>query len=182
MPQPRSKRMRLSRRSAMAATGLGLLEPATAAGQTAGAGTRYDIDKHPADWDDLVLQTLARTGVPGLSIAITNAEKVVYLKGFGVRHVGKSEPVDPDTVFQLASMSKPRLSRRASFEALSPFRQKSRQNDRYSRRTIGTSTVLSLQCESRAAACRHVTTRRGRPRGCRRHSPDRFGKRFRAIP
>src|SRR3954452_19116169 len=107
MPQARSKRMRLSRRSAIAVTGVGLLGPATAAGQTAGARTRYEVDKHPADLDDLVLQTLARTGVPGLSIAITNAEKVVYLKGFGVRDVGKSEPVDPDTVFQLASMSKP---------------------------------------------------------------------------
>jgi hypothetical protein len=99
--------MRLSRRSAIAVTGLGLLGPATAAGPTAGARTWYEVDKHPADLDDLVLQTLARTGIPGLSIAITNSEKVVYLKGFGVRQVGKSEPVDPDTVFELASMSKP---------------------------------------------------------------------------
>jgi hypothetical protein len=72
--------MRLSRRSALAAAGLGLLGPTTAAGQTAGPRTRYEVDKHPADLDDLILETLGRTGVPGLSIAITNAEKVVYLK------------------------------------------------------------------------------------------------------
>ncbi len=32
---------------------------------------------------------------------------MVYLKGFGVRKVGTEEPIDADTVFQLASLSKP---------------------------------------------------------------------------
>jgi CubicO group peptidase (beta-lactamase class C family) len=45
--------------------------------------------------------------VPGLSVAVVFEDQVVYLKGFGVREVGKPEPVDADTVFQLASMSKP---------------------------------------------------------------------------
>ncbi|UXN66556.1 beta-lactamase family protein (plasmid) [Phyllobacterium sp. A18/5-2] len=45
--------------------------------------------------------------VPGLSIAIIYQDEVVYLKGFGVREEGKGEPVDADTVFQLASFSKP---------------------------------------------------------------------------
>lgn len=45
--------------------------------------------------------------VPGLSIAITFNGEVVYLKGFGVREKGKSDTVNPDTVFQLASVSKP---------------------------------------------------------------------------
>ena len=35
---------------------------------------------------------------------------MVYLKGFGVREAGKEEPVDADTVFQLASVSKPMAS------------------------------------------------------------------------
>src|SRR6185295_12339849 len=34
-------------------------------------------------------------------------DEVVYLKGFGVREAGKGEPVDADTVFLLASVSKP---------------------------------------------------------------------------
>jgi CubicO group peptidase (beta-lactamase class C family) len=34
-------------------------------------------------------------------------DEVVYLKGFGVREAGKSERVTENTVFQLASMSKP---------------------------------------------------------------------------
>lgn len=46
-------------------------------------------------------------GVPGMSIAVVYKDEVVYLKGFGVREAGKSEPVDADTVFQIASLSKP---------------------------------------------------------------------------
>jgi CubicO group peptidase (beta-lactamase class C family) len=44
---------------------------------------------------------------PGLSIAVVYQDEVVYLKGFGVREEGKDAPVDADTVFQLASFSKP---------------------------------------------------------------------------
>ena len=45
--------------------------------------------------------------VPGLAIGIVSGDKVVYLGGFGVRDEGKSAKVDADTVFQLASFSKP---------------------------------------------------------------------------
>jgi len=31
---------------------------------------------------------------------------VVYERGFGVRELGKPEPITPDTVFQIASLSK----------------------------------------------------------------------------
>lgn len=46
-------------------------------------------------------------GVPGLSIAVVHRDEVVYLKGFGVREAGKPDTVDGDTVFQIASLSKP---------------------------------------------------------------------------
>jgi CubicO group peptidase (beta-lactamase class C family) len=58
----------------------------------------------------LALQSLQRTGVPGMAIAIVYQDEVVYLKGFGVREIGKPETVDADTVFQLASVSKPLAS------------------------------------------------------------------------
>ena len=45
--------------------------------------------------------------IPGLSVGIVYKGQVVYLKGFGVREAGKPDLVDPDTVFQLASVSKP---------------------------------------------------------------------------
>ena len=60
--------------------------------------------------DKLVEQTLKKTGVPGMAIAVVCKDQVVYLKGFGVREAGKEERVDADTVFQLASVSKPMAS------------------------------------------------------------------------
>jgi CubicO group peptidase (beta-lactamase class C family) len=55
----------------------------------------------------LAKQAIADGGVPGLAIAVVYKDEVVYLGGFGVREAGKPEPVDADTVFQLASLSKP---------------------------------------------------------------------------
>ena len=46
-------------------------------------------------------------GAPGLAIAVVHHDKVVYIKGFGFREAGKPERVDGDTVFQIASLSKP---------------------------------------------------------------------------
>jgi CubicO group peptidase (beta-lactamase class C family) len=50
---------------------------------------------------------VADDAVPGLSVAIVFEDEVVYVKGFGAREMGKAELVDADTVFQLASFSKP---------------------------------------------------------------------------
>ena len=44
--------------------------------------------------------------VPGLAIAVVKDDQVVYAKGFGVKRVGATDPVDPDTVFQIGSTSK----------------------------------------------------------------------------
>jgi CubicO group peptidase (beta-lactamase class C family) len=52
-------------------------------------------------------QAVSDRAVPGLAIAIVHQDEVVYAKGFGLREVGKPDAVDADTVFQLASMSKP---------------------------------------------------------------------------
>ncbi|MGH2583512.1 MAG: serine hydrolase [Dehalococcoidia bacterium] len=60
-----------------------------------------------AQLDTLAQQTLQRTGVPGMAIAVVYQDQVVYMQGFGVREAGKEGRVDPDTVFQLASVSKP---------------------------------------------------------------------------
>src|SRR5450755_1855179 len=50
---------------------------------------------------------LRKTGVPGMAIAIVHDDRVVYLQGFGVRRAGTPKLVDADTVFELASLSKP---------------------------------------------------------------------------
>ncbi|RSS76914.1 serine hydrolase, partial [Streptomyces sp. WAC06614] len=57
--------------------------------------------------DGYVTDGMKRTGVPGVAVAVVHRDKVVYLKGFGVRQAGRPERIDPDTVFQIASVSKP---------------------------------------------------------------------------
>lgn len=45
--------------------------------------------------------------VPGLAVAIVHDDEAVFVGGFGVRFAGHDDKVGGDTVFQLASMSKP---------------------------------------------------------------------------
>jgi len=45
-------------------------------------------------------------GVPGMAAAIVRDGKVVHSKGYGVREIGKPEPVTPQTVFAIASCTK----------------------------------------------------------------------------
>lgn len=64
------------------------------------------IDRAIQRLDGLARDVLRRTHLPGLAIAVVLNGKTVYGKGFGVRRSGKSDPVDADTVFQIASLSK----------------------------------------------------------------------------
>ncbi|MEX0169838.1 serine hydrolase [Streptomyces sp. LMG1-1-1.1] len=68
---------------------------------------RADVDRAVGRLDADVAAMMKRTGVPGVSVAVVYQGKVVHLEGYGVREVGKSARVDADTVFQLASVSKP---------------------------------------------------------------------------
>lgn len=56
---------------------------------------------------DQIADALARTKVPGLAVAVVSDGGTVYQGGFGVRDVRTGEKVDTDTVFALASLSKP---------------------------------------------------------------------------
>lgn len=56
---------------------------------------------------EIIERNMAATGIPGLAAAVVYDGKVRYLEGSGVRAVGKPAQVDPDTVFYLASVSKP---------------------------------------------------------------------------
>ncbi|WP_319580192.1 serine hydrolase domain-containing protein [uncultured Methanospirillum sp.] len=57
-------------------------------------------------FDDFISQTMEEYEVPGAVVGIVENDSVVYLKGFGVRELGKPVPVDPDTRFQIASVTK----------------------------------------------------------------------------
>jgi CubicO group peptidase (beta-lactamase class C family) len=66
--------------------------------------TAEQVDKAVKALDALASK---QTSVPGLAIAVVFQDKAVYAKGFGVRDVDSKAPVNADTVFQLASVSKP---------------------------------------------------------------------------
>ena len=56
--------------------------------------------------DRLVEDALKEWQVPGAAIAIIRGDEVVYLKGYGVRELGSTQPVTPDTLFAIGSTSK----------------------------------------------------------------------------
>ena len=63
-----------------------------------------------AQLDPYIQANLAKTKVPGAAVAVIYNDKVVFLRGYGVRKVGEPKKIDPDTVFELASVSKPLAS------------------------------------------------------------------------
>ena len=69
--------------------------------QTGSEVTPTKLQTALADLDKQAARALQQTGVPGLAVAVVYKDRVVYLKGFGIRESGKTEPVTPDTVFQL---------------------------------------------------------------------------------
>jgi CubicO group peptidase (beta-lactamase class C family) len=59
-----------------------------------------------AAFDAYLADAMSRFGVPGASVAVVQNGEVVYLHGFGVREAGLDSPVDPDTLFAIASTTK----------------------------------------------------------------------------
>src|SRR5881394_902697 len=57
--------------------------------------------------EQLTQKQIQENALPGLAIAVVFQDKTVYAKGFGVRDTSAKVPIDADTVFQLASLSKP---------------------------------------------------------------------------
>jgi CubicO group peptidase (beta-lactamase class C family) len=65
------------------------------------------VENAVAQIDRIAAELMAESGIPGMAVAVVHGGKAIYAKGFGVRDTRTSEQVDPDTVFQLASLSKP---------------------------------------------------------------------------
>jgi CubicO group peptidase (beta-lactamase class C family) len=65
------------------------------------------VDNAVAKLDGIADELMKSSGIPGMAVAVVHGGKTVYAKGFGVKDVRTGDKVDPDTVFQLASLSKP---------------------------------------------------------------------------
>ena len=72
--------------------------------------TSDSVQSALAQLDPYIRSTMDKTKVPGVAIAVIYNDQVVFLRGYGVRKVGEPEQIDPDTVFELASVSKPLAS------------------------------------------------------------------------
>src|SRR5829696_9042185 len=64
------------------------------------------LDERLKEIDDYANTVLATHKGPGMAIAIVKDDKVAFAKGYGMRELGKSDPVDENTLFAIASNSK----------------------------------------------------------------------------
>jgi CubicO group peptidase (beta-lactamase class C family) len=60
-----------------------------------------------AQLDPYIRSAMDKTKVPGAAVAVIYNDEVVFLRGYGVRKVGEPAKIDPETVFEIASVSKP---------------------------------------------------------------------------
>ena len=67
-------------------------------------------EKRLRELEAFIDESRRTSSIPGLAVAIIQGGKVVFEKGFGVRELGKKDPVTPDTLFRIASISKPLTS------------------------------------------------------------------------
>ncbi len=56
--------------------------------------------------DKVIQSSIDEWKVPGAAISIVRNQSVVYMKGFGTREIRTSQPVTPDTIFQIGSCTK----------------------------------------------------------------------------
>lgn len=88
----------------------GALLVGAALGLMAGAATARQAERHEglseAQIDALAAQALDAFHVPGMAVAIVKDGELVFSKGYGVADIETGAPVDGDTVFQIASISK----------------------------------------------------------------------------
>jgi CubicO group peptidase (beta-lactamase class C family) len=69
------------------------------------------VDGAPLDavlpaFEDYAERARTTWGTPGMAIAVVHRDQVVYTKGFGVKKMGGSDPIDPHTLFPIGSTSK----------------------------------------------------------------------------
>lgn len=81
-------------------------QPATPATSGDATITAAQVQSAVDRLDALIADGMTKTGVPGAAVAVVHNDTVVYEKGFGLRELGRPEAITPDTVFQIASLSK----------------------------------------------------------------------------
>ncbi len=60
----------------------------------------------PQDFAQRAESVRKSAGIPGMAIAIVEGDGVTFARGFGVKALGKADPVDADTIFPTGSTGK----------------------------------------------------------------------------
>lgn len=79
---------------------------ATITAQQPTRATVFDYASALAEIEKFLETQRKEFGIPGMSIAIVKDDKVIYLKGLGVKDFEKNIPVTPDTRFAIGSSTK----------------------------------------------------------------------------
>lgn len=58
------------------------------------------------EFRDYIETTRLRYEIPGAAVVLIKGDEIILAEGFGVREVGQSEPVTPETIFPIGSTSK----------------------------------------------------------------------------
>lgn len=73
---------------------------------TFGGGTAPTPNYRHAEFVEWLERQTAETGIPGAALAIVSSDAILHLQTWGVRSLSNPEPITPESIFRIASMSK----------------------------------------------------------------------------
>ena len=97
----------MSKRLRLTVVALLLLSPILLLTASQSAGLPKLNTKGAAAIDEMFEAAIAKQEIPGVVAAVVNKSELLYLKALGKQDVGKNIPMAKDTVFRIASMTKP---------------------------------------------------------------------------
>jgi len=63
-------------------------------------------ERFPKQLEEYIAATIRGWELPGAAVAVVKDGRVLLVRGYGVRELGKPEPVDANTIFDIASLTK----------------------------------------------------------------------------
>ena len=84
----------------------GTSQPAVSPGTSTGSHGPGELNATIARFDTYAEKARQRWNVPGMAVAIVKDRNIIFMKGYGTKTAGGTEPVTTDTVFQIGSTSK----------------------------------------------------------------------------
>jgi CubicO group peptidase (beta-lactamase class C family) len=95
------------KRSAQFALTIGSLRPKGYTRETFAGKPAHKLDaEHIGALQEFVATAMTEFGIPGVGLALLDGGRLVYAGGFGVKALGRPDPVDGDTLFLAASDTK----------------------------------------------------------------------------